>query len=76
MTSKLSTDELNNRVLLMSMEFEDILKHNIETKKDTEKCKHDLDEIKIIYQRCKTCGKFVVVPDEEYIKRRGVMGRG
>lgn len=63
----------------MSMEYSEILKNNIENKllhKPCEKEGHDLDDIKIIYKRCKCCGKFVVCPDPELIKRRGVMGRG
>lgn len=61
------------------MNYEDILKNNIENKllhKPCEKEGHELDEIKIIYKRCKKCGKFVVVPDPEWIAKHGVEGRG
>lgn len=57
------------------MEFEEILKNNILNKDTHKKCEHELDEIKIIYKRCKCCGKFVVCPDEEFVAKKGVMGR-
>lgn len=57
--------------------MEEIIKHNIENKTLHKDCKdHELDEIKVIFQRCKKCGKWVPVPDPELIKRRGVSGRG
>jgi len=61
------------------MEFKEILQNNIETKVITKACEkvgHDLDDIRIIYRRCKCCGKFVVCPDPEFIARRGESGRG
>jgi Pyruvate/2-oxoacid:ferredoxin oxidoreductase delta subunit len=63
----------------MSMEYSDILKNNIENKllhKPCEKLGHDLDDVRVIYRRCKGCGKFVVCPDSEFIKKRGESGRG
>ena len=57
------------------MEIEDIVKNNIEVMKHTKKCDHNLGDIKIIYKRCKDCGKFVVCPDEELINKRGVTGK-
>lgn len=64
------------------MKFEDLLQSNIEGKKEQEKCGkdkeggHDLDDVRIIYRRCKKCGKFVAVPDPEHIMKRGESGRG
>lgn len=61
------------------MEYQEILKNNIDTKIITKACEktgHELDEIRIIYRRCKLCGKFVVCPDPEYIAKRGESGRG
>jgi dissimilatory sulfite reductase (desulfoviridin) alpha/beta subunit len=61
------------------MEYQKILKNNIENKlihKTCEKEGHELDEIRIIYKRCKKCGKFVVVGDPEWLEKHGVEGRG
>lgn len=71
------------------MEFNDLLQSNIAGKKEQNKCEnsapkkkgirvsgHELDEIRIIYRRCKNCGKFVVCPDPEWIALRGESGRG
>lgn len=60
------------------MDFDEVLKHNKEVKRlFREKCSHDeLDEIRVIFKRCKTCGKLVPVRDEEYIKQHGEIGRG
>ena len=60
----------------MSMEYSEVLRNNIDNKAEHKGCEHELDEIKIIYRRCKCCGKFVVCPDPELIERKGVMGRG
>jgi uncharacterized OB-fold protein len=59
------------------MNYEDILKHNLKVKKEFQgECLHEeLDDIKIIYKRCKCCGKLKVVPDEEYVAKVGLSGR-
>ena len=63
------------------MEFKELLESNIKNKKETEKCGkdkdgHELDDVRIIYRRCRKCGKLVCVPDPELIEKRGVSGRG
>ncbi len=62
------------------MEFPEILKNNIEVKLTSKACEkdggHELEDVRVIYRRCKTCGKFVVCPDPEWIEKHGVMGRG
>lgn len=61
------------------MEHSEIVQNNIEGKlvhKACEKEGHDLDDIRIIYRKCKCCGKMVVCPDPEFVAQKGVMGRG
>lgn len=65
------------------MKFEDVLRNNIEGKKEHKLCEktsgsagHELDDVKIIYKRCRKCGKLVCVPDPDLIRRRGESGRG
>ena len=59
------------------MELNEIVKNNIEHKSIHKDCKeHELDEIRLIYRRCKKCGKFVVVADEDYLNKKGAIGRG
>lgn len=60
-------------------EFSEIVEFNISVRKDktTRHCPHEeLSDVRTIYRRCKCCGKFVLVPDEELIRSRGVMGKG
>lgn len=57
------------------MTYEELLKNNIEHKKEHKGCEHEPDGVKMIYQRCKCCGKWVSVPDPEWIAKVGVMGR-
>jgi len=61
------------------MEFEELLKENIRLRKEkvSKGCSHDeLHEVRIIYRKCKCCGKMLVQADEEWIQKRGVEGRG
>lgn len=62
-----------------SPDFEDILSWNIHLKKEkvSKGCEHsELGEVRVIFRKCRCCGKMVVVPDDEYIQKRGVEGRG
>lgn len=56
------------------MTYEEILKNNIEHKDDHKGCKHEPQGVKMIFQRCK-CGKWIPVPDPEWIEQHGVEGR-
>lgn len=57
------------------MEYEQILKENIENKDDHKKCKHKPGGVKMIFQRCEDCGKWIPVADPEWIDARGHEGR-
>lgn len=57
------------------MQYEEILKENIDNKELHKKCNHEPDGVKMIFQRCKTCGKWIPIADPEWIAKHGHEGR-